>query len=709
MKNKNRNIIIATLTTLALAAIGSAPTFAETAKYHTEVAPALKITIPNTEINVAVDPSSRPFDSRSFNITVATNNLTGYNLTMASESTSLLKTDDVTKTIQTLSTLEGGYTEDTFENNKWGYKLASTNYIPFVSGAEIARSDTTTNGDTTQLTFATKVDFLQSAGVYKNELNFVAVANPLPTYIQNLDATMCTEDPLLVVDKRDNEEYLVQRLADGNCWMLDNLRLDPTEVELASLKGNTNATDEVLAYFKNGGGESPYPVNGVSSEWTSSSQNSYVLPYINAGYKNTVASTTYGIGSGKIGVRYNYCAASAGSYCYDASSGTGNAAYDICPAGWRLPVGGTTLDPVNEFNNLYLAYDSDHVAYKTALSLLLSGGGDGGSGSGGAYGYFWSSAPSGSSSISTYAMGILRIHPQYATPGDSYFRYYGGSVRCLLRPSLNSAVYLQDVTPEMVNTTEIGTTKTLKDRRDNEEYLVGKLADGNLWLLDNLRLDPTQVSLENLKGNTNATDESLTALKNGGGEGQYAVNAIVSGTALSTQTRTSGFVSTSYVDTIPPTTSGFASSKAGVYYNYCAASAGSYCYDRVPTMDDQGGSVYVSATEDICPSGWRLPIERGLSGAYSNNSVVELNSEIWDLVLAYDGDISAVKTAFNIAASGGYYSNYDPPVSWGSTAYWWSSTMETNYSMKGADIYSSYSQFGTDRERAFSVRCIFNK
>ena len=220
MKNKNRNIIIATLTTLALAAIGSAPTFAETAKYHTEVAPALKITIPNTEINVAVDPSSRPFDSRSFNITVATNNLTGYNLTMASESTSLLKTDDVTKTIQTLSTLEGGYTEDTFENNKWGYKLASTNYIPFVSGAEIARSDTTTNGDTTQLTFATKVDFLQSAGVYKNELNFVAVANPLPTYIQNLDATMCTEDPLLVVDKRDNEEYLVQRLADGNCWML---------------------------------------------------------------------------------------------------------------------------------------------------------------------------------------------------------------------------------------------------------------------------------------------------------------------------------------------------------------------------------------------------------------------------------------------------------------------------------------------------------
>ena len=40
----------------------------------------------------------------------------------------------------------------------------------------------------------------------------------------------------------------------------------------------------------------------------------------------------------------------------------------------------------------------------------------------------------------------------------------------------------------------------------------------------------------------------------------------------------------------------------GVYYNFCAASAGSYCYGDGLTQGDPSGN----ATEDICPKGWRL-------------------------------------------------------------------------------------------------------
>lgn len=695
MTNTKKHLTITTITILAAAAFHSLPAFAETTKYSTEIAPALKITIPADTIDITVDPSSKPFDSKNFSITVATNNLTGYNLTMSSESTSLIKTDDSTKTIPTLTALDGGYTQDTFEANKWGYKIGSANYIPFVSGAEIARSDSTTNGDTTTMTFATKVDFLQSAGVYKTELNFTAVVNPLPTYIQNLDASMCTEDPLLVVDNRDNEEYLVQRLADGNCWMLDNLRLDPTEVSLDALKGNTNATNEILTYFKTGGGESPYPADGVSSEWTS---DSYELPLVDANYKDVVASTTYGSGSGKIGVRYNYCAASAGSYCYSASSGTGNAAYDICPTGWRLPVGGDASDSTNEFNNLYLAYDSDHVTYKTALSLLLSGAN--GDGSGSSYGYFWSSVPS-----SDRAMGILRVHPQYAAPGNSFFRYYGSSVRCILKPA---GPYLQDITSAMVDNMAVGDTAVYKDKRDEEEYLVGKLADGNLWLLDNLRLDPTVVSLDKLKGNTNATDESLTALKNGGGESPYAVNGVSTDWTGARSGNWGVGYSSPYVyvdnkDTVASVSYGNGSNKYGVYYNYCAATAGSYCYAAYAT---ESGVI----SEDICPKGWRLP-----KGDYPNG--VDEFGDLYDILYeANDYNSSSANASFNkdlsVVIAGDFYDYNDGPENVDERGIFWTSKWGGSRYIATVQVRSGsfwpHASTNDVRDRGVSVRCIFD-
>ena len=42
-----------------------------------------------------------------------------------------------------------------------------------------------------------------------------------------------------LIDTRDNKQYLVRRLADGNCWMVQNLDLD-----LASFAGTRNLTKE---------------------------------------------------------------------------------------------------------------------------------------------------------------------------------------------------------------------------------------------------------------------------------------------------------------------------------------------------------------------------------------------------------------------------------------------------------------------------------
>lgn len=425
-----KKIVACFLAAVFLPTIFVVPARAEDADVSAIVETTLGVTTSVANVTLNLNPTNHDFDYGDLDVYVTTNSPAGYKMTMNSTSTNLVETHDNTKTIETLPTLAGGYTDATFVANKWGYKVGTSgNYMAFESGVEVANKGTLANNDTTTFRLAGKVDYDQAPGNYTMTLVFAAVANLVPVYMQNLKSSMCTEAPLAVIDKRDGEEYLVQRLADGNCWMLDNLRLDPTAVSLETLQGNTNATDESLTYFKNGGGSSPYSASGVSSSWSSSSQNSYNLPYINASYKNTVESVTYGSGSGKVGVYYNYCAASAGSYCYAENASTGDAAYDICPKNWRLPVGGATTDATNEFNNLYLSYSSNPTILKTALSTPLSGVFySGAARNRGSDGYFWSSTL-----YNTNSMRLLYLRSANVNSDTAYYRLYGLSVRCILK------------------------------------------------------------------------------------------------------------------------------------------------------------------------------------------------------------------------------------------------------------------------------------
>ena len=253
-------------------------------------------------------------------------------------------------------------------------------------------------------------------------------------YMQDMVASQCTEDGVTVYDKRDEKHYLVKKLADGNCWLLDNLRLDPTAVDLATLQGNTNASDQTLDYFINGGRDAgdKYPTAGLAN-WTSGY--SYSQPLTNAASKDTTV-TSSGSGSGKVGVYYNYCAATTGSYCYgnDTSAGTsvGDAGEDICPAGWRMPTGGAntvTTDGKGEYQALYTAYSSNVTNFKTALSTPLSGYFDYGSAIfQGSRGSFWSSTKCGDTT-----MFYLRVDSSSVYPQTNNSRYSGYSVRCLLK------------------------------------------------------------------------------------------------------------------------------------------------------------------------------------------------------------------------------------------------------------------------------------
>ncbi len=287
--------------------------------------------------------------------------------------------------------------------------------------------------------------------------------------IQDMTPEVCAtataiNSQALVLDIRDQSSYYIVKAADGRCWMQDNLALDLTNVNVKNAmysdtdtnhNTNTNATNAQLGYLFNGGrvsGDSStdnLPEAGLNG-WTNFISRS--IPLINTAHTNVVPQ---GIDdplkelayseSWKVGIYYNYCAASAGSYCYnngyDVPDTAIDATADICPAGWRIPTGGAISSTGNnagggEYQALFNSYpsidggESQYIRVRKALRLPLSGGVDIGSSvrDQGIYGSFLSS---------TYYSGThmfdLLISNSSSVPGNYFDREFGGSIRCIAK------------------------------------------------------------------------------------------------------------------------------------------------------------------------------------------------------------------------------------------------------------------------------------
>ena len=237
----------------------------------------------------------------------------------------------------------------------------------------------------------------------------------------------------VLYDIRDNSAYTIRKLADGNCWLTENLRLDISDssVQAKLTSTTTNATDTVLSYLKNGGGTSPYPANGVVAKTASGGSwaDDFTNPYIATGYKDAIQPASGSAPAGRIGIYYNYCAASAGSYCYSYNVGSGDANYDICPKGWRLPTTGAS----GEYQALYTtAYNSNITNFMTALDTPLSGLFEIGSGYSGTNGFFWSSTFATTAYMKGLYITGTSVNPQFASTGYGS-RGFGFSIRCIAR------------------------------------------------------------------------------------------------------------------------------------------------------------------------------------------------------------------------------------------------------------------------------------
>ena len=391
-----------------------------------------------------------------------------------------------------------------------GYGFAGWSVDPN-AGAKLADNDSTNNPIIygPQETVTLPVGFLDNDTDNDGEIKLYAVWIPAekdgsnnPIYLQgwmgcgNLDTTtydsttgaldLTKNSITALTDQRDNETYAIARLADGECWMIENLRLE-ADATTGNNQNDSSVTNEWLsqgyrisAAFGSFSGladaeELTFGGSDANSLYYSGVQSGTAIIDINTvnypfrrmpRYNNTNTQSRAINPTSDEGPTYSYgnyytWSAAIADTTYHATNNENVDSTSICPAGWRLPRGGqTTVNQTAEFyllglaimnqepnwntGNGYGAYNEDvtniagdvaHKAFRKYPNNFLR-----------SYSYnysgidmqvrqgkYWSSTSADLDDASSYCMHIDGEYVSPATFGCS--RSYGNSIRCVTSTS----------------------------------------------------------------------------------------------------------------------------------------------------------------------------------------------------------------------------------------------------------------------------------
>ena len=585
---------------------GSNATNNSTQELAAEINPVISLSAP-TELSFNINPTAAGvFDSKELTVNISTNAIKGYELYFSSEDeqTNMKHTTpSITQSIS--STFTGSLTSTNMQNNTWGYSLNNTDFKSIPKKTEqVKLKDLNTYPTPAEraqsIYFGVKADTTLPSGTYEKNVIFTAVAHANPprlrgiftiSNMQQMNPNICKAsttpnktatqldtdgshhgDPnyvptVTLTDTRDNNTYTVSKLADGKCWMTQNLRIINKTI--------TPADSDVTANYT-------IPASSIS------------------GFSSFDVSNAY-VDSG--GGFYNWYTATAGTGTHNLSVDGQNTTASICPKGWRLPTSGSG----GEFQTLYNNYNSSSVIRSNPVNLTLSGLVLSSSRyNQGSVGHYWSSTVRSDNFVYGLILSASGVNPVFNDTKNNGF-----SVRCVANDetrAIHDLANMQEMRPTIcANTTtplktatELDTdgshhgdpnyvpTKILTDTRDNNTYTVSKLADGKCWMTQNLRIINKTIT---------PADSDVTS--------NYTIPA----------SSLSGFnaydTSNAYVDS----DSGF--------YNWYTATAGT----GTTSLTIQGKN----ATASICPKGWRLPTGgnggefKALYNNYNSSSVLRSN------------------------------------------------------------------------------------
>ncbi len=209
-------------------------------------------------------------------------------------------------------------------------------------------------------------------------------------------------------DSRDNKPYTVRKLADGNCWMTDNLAFELQANQ--TYTGVDNATGQEVSF----------------NTGASCSSNGACVMNGNTAYNSTTGQWYY-----------SWYAATAGS---GTSSQTNtDAPSSICPKGWRIPAN-YSLSPSKSYGSITNAYNlttgganNENTSISTLeaspLNFARYNYYDGGTlrSVDTGHGYYWSSNAWEDARFASYFhYGTGYTYPQYRI-----YKYGGISIRCV--------------------------------------------------------------------------------------------------------------------------------------------------------------------------------------------------------------------------------------------------------------------------------------
>lgn len=203
------------------------------------------------EVSMEVTPKSYgAFALASSKVVISSNNISGFSVYLQSKTdeTALIHTDK-TITDKITATTNGedgnGVTQDNLGINQWGYNFGpgavtvDSKYKGITATATNKAYSTTSipeNVGEYNLTFGVKAGGGLSSGEYANDVVLSVVANPMTvtslnqlTYMQDMTSDICSNSAVgtkkQLVDARDGNKYWVEKLADNNCWMTQNLAI----------------------------------------------------------------------------------------------------------------------------------------------------------------------------------------------------------------------------------------------------------------------------------------------------------------------------------------------------------------------------------------------------------------------------------------------------------------------------------------------------
>lgn len=686
----------------------------------------------NTEL-IDLSGTMGSFVQGDVDVDVATNSQFGYTLAIEDkdDDTNMIHVNSsVSDTVS--SEFTGAMSSGSMEDNTWGFKFNDNGFyaIP-VAGSPVAIKRTTAKSEadyeTTTVTFGAKIGYNLPAGDYEDDIKFTAYVNgvdggpedgtkpgepgvdPDSDKMQAFDcSTLEASTSRTLIDKRDGNEYTVAKLADGRCWMTQNLRLAGKTISNAD--SDTFSTIEI-------------PNNNWSSSTDQAAKRDNAYTYV--------------IDNDSHDVLYNYAAATAGSI--KGQSNSTQATESICPTGWTIPtmaeyenllsVAGISMNSAGAATMRAEPYNytiPGYVMYNSS-TLQMSG----------SQTYYWTAT----AYDTNYRKALLMQSNQVHTSAGAMNRYFGLPVRCIARTnkpykvkwdlaggeapssvslplnipagvsinlskykptrdgyeftgwtSSDNKTYTGNETSVNLNASGAKTIKLtagwlkvdiaqnfscasysptetghIRDTRDGNVYGIARLEDGRCWMTENLRLQGKTLT---------STDTDIPS-------GTFT---LPSSNWLSGVTNTWRDYDLKNENPYVYDTSNKA---YGVLYNGDAAFG-------------KNGALPSTLDQSICPKGWTLPTVDEFRNMYSS---------VHD---KFDGDNALVSSyimnePFHAALSGLIEYRASAPKEVGSQAHYWVSKSDTpSYNIYS--IYNQGNQMSPDNAGSnisgYAIRCI---